>query len=57
MKPYGNQINLKEKFHTKEKKVLKKISLIEIKLIHQIFDSFLDLSVEEMMSFLDKYQE
>ena len=39
MKPYGNQINLKEKFHTKEKKVLKKISLIEIKLIHQIFDT------------------
>ena len=30
---------------------------ITINEFHQIFDSFLDLSVEEMMSFLDKYQE
>ena len=39
MKPYGNQLNLKKKVLYESKKNSKKISLINIKLIHQIFDT------------------
>ena len=39
MKPYGNQLNLKKKVSYESKKNSKKISLINIKLIHQIFDT------------------
>ena len=38
MKPYGNQLNLKKKV-SYESKNFKKISIINIKLIHQIFDT------------------
>ena len=37
MKPYGNQLNLKKKVSYESKKNSKKISIINIKLIHQIF--------------------
>ena len=37
MKPYGNQLNLKKKVSYESKKKSEKISIINIKLIHQIF--------------------
>ena len=37
MKPYGNQLNLKKKFYMKVKKNSEKISIVNVKLIHQIF--------------------
>ena len=39
MKPYGNQLNFKKKVLYESKKNSKKISIINIKLIHQIFDT------------------
>jgi len=39
MKPYGNQLNLKKKVLHERKKNSEKISIINIKLIHQIFDT------------------
>ena len=39
MKPYGNQFNLKKKVLYESKKNSEKISIIKIKLIHQIFDT------------------
>ena len=39
MKPYGNQLNLKKKVSYESKKNSEKIFIINIKLIHQIFDS------------------
>ena len=39
MKPYGNQINLKKKVSYENKKNTEKISIINVKLIHQIFDT------------------
>ncbi len=39
MKPYGNQLNLKKKVSYQNKKKFEKISIINIKLIHQIFDA------------------
>ena len=39
MKPYGNQLNFKKKVSYESKKNSKKISIINIKLIHQIFDA------------------
>jgi len=39
MKPYWNQLNLKKKVPFEVKKDSKKISIINIKLIHQIFDT------------------
>ena len=39
MKPYGNQLNLKNKVSYESKKNSEKISIIKIKLIHQIFDT------------------
>ena len=39
MKPYGNQLNFKKKVSYESKKNSKKISIINVKLIHQIFDT------------------
>ena len=39
MKPYGNKPNFLIKFYMKVKKILKKISILNIKFIHQIFDT------------------
>ena len=39
MKSYGNQLNLKKKVSYERKKNPEKISIINIKLIHQIFDT------------------
>ena len=39
MKPYGNQLNFKKKVLYESKKNSEKISVLNIKLIHQIFDS------------------
>jgi len=39
MKPYGNQLNLKKKISYESKKNSEKISIVYIKLIHQIFDT------------------
>jgi len=39
MKPYGNQLNFKKKVSYESKKNSEKISVLNIKLIHQIFDS------------------
>ena len=39
MKPYGNQLNLKKKVSYERKKKSEKISIIDFKLIHQIFDT------------------
>ena len=39
MKPYGNQLNFKKKVSNESKKNSEKISIISIKLIHQIFDT------------------
>ena len=39
MKPYGNQINLKKKVSYESKNNSEKTSIINIKLLHQIFDT------------------
>jgi len=39
MKPYGNQLNLKKKVSYEGKKDSEKISIINFKLVHQIFDT------------------
>ena len=39
MKPYGNQLNLKKKVSYESKKKSEKISIINIKFIHQIIDT------------------
>ena len=39
MKPYGNQLNLKKKVSYESKKNSEKISIINAKLVHQIFDT------------------
>ena len=39
MKPYGNQLNFKKKVLCESKKNSEKISRINVKLIHQIFDT------------------
>jgi len=39
MKPYGNQFNLKRKVSYERKKNSEKINILNIKLIHQIFDT------------------
>jgi len=39
MKPYGNKLNFKKKVSYESKKNSEKISIINIKLIHQIFDT------------------
>jgi len=39
MKPYGNQLNFKKKVTYESKKNSEKISIINIKLIHKIFDT------------------
>ena len=39
MKTYGNRLNLKKNFSYESKKNSEKISIINIKLIHQIFDT------------------
>ena len=39
MKPYGNQLNLKKKVTYEGKEDSEKISIINIKLVHQIFDT------------------
>ena len=39
MKPYGNRLNFKKKVLYESKKNSEKISIINIKLIHQIFDT------------------
>ena len=39
MKPYGNQFHLKKNFLYGRKKNSEKISILNIKLIHQIFDT------------------
>jgi len=39
MKPYGNQLNFKKKISYERKKNSEKITILNIKLIHQIFDT------------------
>ena len=39
MKPYGNKLNLKKKVFYESKKNSEKISIINIRFIHQIFDA------------------
>ena len=39
MKPYGNQLNLKKKVSNETNKNFEKISILNSKLIHQIFDT------------------
>jgi hypothetical protein len=39
MKPYGNQLNLKKKLPYEGKKDSEQISIINIKLVHKIFDT------------------
>ena len=39
MKPYGNKLNFKKKNSYESKKKFEKISILNIKLIHQIFDT------------------
>ena len=39
MKPYGNQLNLKKKVSYENKRNSEKISILNIKLIHHIFDT------------------
>ena len=39
MKPYGNQLNLKKKVLYQSQKTFEKTSILNIKLIHKIFDT------------------
>ena len=39
MKPYGNKLNFKKKVSYERKKISEKISILNIKLLHQIFDT------------------
>ena len=39
MKPYGNQLNLKKKVEYESKRNSEKISILNFKLIHKIFDT------------------
>ena len=39
MKPYGNQLNFKKKVSYESKKISEKISILNLKLIHRIFDT------------------
>ena len=39
MKPYGNQLNFKKKVSYEGKKNFEKISILNIKLVHKIFDT------------------
>ena len=39
MKPYGNQLNFKKKVLYESKKNSEKISILNIKLLHQLFDT------------------
>ena len=39
MKPYGNQLNFKKKVSYESKKNSEKISMVNTKLIHQVFDT------------------
>ncbi|MDC3031785.1 hypothetical protein OA251_03230, partial [Prochlorococcus sp. AH-716-P08] len=39
MKPYGNQLNFKKKVSYESKKNSEKVSIPNIKLLHQIFDT------------------
>ena len=39
MKPYGNQLNFKKKVLYQSQKTSRKISILNFKLIHQIFDT------------------
>ena len=39
MQPYGNQLNLKKKVSYESKKNSEKISILNVKLLHQIFDT------------------
>tara|TARA_B100001989_G_scaffold81063_1_gene56024 strand:- start:24 stop:452 length:429 start_codon:yes stop_codon:yes gene_type:complete len=40
MKPYGSQLNLKKKVSYQSQKKFEKIAILDIKLIHLIFDAF-----------------
>ena len=51
MKPYGNQLNLKKKVPYEGKKDSEKISIINLKLIHQIFDT-INISLLILISIL-----
>ena len=51
MKPYGNQLNFKKKVLYGSKKNSEKISIINIKLIHQIFDT-INISLLILISIL-----
>ena len=41
MKPYGNQFNLRKEVSYQSQKNPKKVSLLNIKLIHQLFDTII----------------
>ncbi len=51
MKPYGNQLNLKKRVSNESKKNSEKIFIINIKLIHQIFDT-INISISVLIFFL-----
>ena len=51
MKPYGNQLNFKKKVLNERKKNSEKISTINCKLIHQIFDT-INISLLILISIL-----
>ena len=51
MKPYGNQLNFKKKVSYESKKNSEKISIFNIKLTHQIFDS-INISLLLLISIL-----
>ena len=40
MKPYGSQLNLKKKVSYQSQKKFEKIAILDIKLVHLIFDAF-----------------
>jgi len=49
MKPYGNQLNLKKEVSNESKKDSEKISILNLKLIHQIIDT---INISRNQSFL-----
>ena len=56
MEPYGEKYYLKKKVSYQTQKSLKRISILNIKLIHQIFDTLFFLSLDSQKKWSNTYE-